>query len=254
MTLKTYMKDNLVYKEIVFEDINLISNFLNKSFESKKFTYDYLYDIYFKNDSVLGFNIFHDNIIIAHYCVVKRTYSFDSSTICIGWSINTAVAKEYRGSGFFEDLATKTYKLAKKNGVKAIVGVANRKSTRLFIKKLGFIDKGNVRMNLDLLNIYKKRTVFPTDFNHNFTKTIKIFGNRYLFKNPFIKVYSDNQYSILCLYLTSRKSKFCLGITLPQNWFKSNWQVIILNLSNDDKILNDFINDFSIDILESDTF
>jgi hypothetical protein len=245
---------NLVYKEIVLEDINLISNFLNKSFESKKFTHDYLHNIYFKNDSVVGFNIFHDNIIIAHYCVVKRAYSYDSSTICVGWSINTAVAKEFRGSGFFEDLATKTYKLSKTKGIQVIVGVANRKSTRLFIKKLGFVDKGNIRWNLDCLNIYKKRTVFPNDFNHNFTKIIKIFGNRYLIKLPCIKVYSNNKYSILSLYLTSRQSKFRLGLQLPQNWFKSNWQVIALNLFDNDKIINNFINNFSIDILESDTF
>ena len=248
------MEYNLVYKEIVIDDINLISNFLNKTFVSKKFTYDYLYNIYFKNDSVVGLNIFHNNEIIAHYCVVKRTYSFNTSTINVGWSINTAVAKDYRGIGFFEDLATKTYKLSKKKGIQVILGVANRKSTRLFIKKLGFSDKGNIRWNLDFLSKYKKRRVFPNSFNHNFTKIIKIFGNRYLLKLPFIKVYSNNEYSVLSLYLSNRQSKFRLGFQLPQTWFKSNWQVIVLNLFDNDKIINNFINNFSIDILESDTF
>ena len=248
------MKYNLIYKEIVVDDIHLISNFLNETFESKKFTHDYLDNIYFKDDSVVGYNTFHNNIIIAHYCVVKRAYSFNSSTIIVGWSINTAVAKAYRGSGFFEDLATKTYKLSKKKGIQVIVGVANRKSTRLFIKKLGFVDKGNICWNLDFLNKYKKRTVFPIDINHNFNKIIKLFGNRYLLKIPFVKVYSDNEYSIFSLYLTSRQSKFRLGIQLPQNLFKSNWQVIALNLLDNDKIIDNFINNFSIDILESDTF
>jgi GNAT superfamily N-acetyltransferase len=246
--------DNLVYKEIVFEDLNLISDFLNKSFESEKFTYDYLHNIYFKNDSVVGFNIFADNIIIAHYCIVKRAYLFNSAIIHVGWSINTAVAKEYRGSGFFEDLATKTYELSRKKGIQVIVGVANRKSTRLFINKLGFVDKGNIRWNLDIFNVYKKRSVYPNDFSHNFTKIMTIGGNKLLMKLPFIKVYSDNEYSILSLYLTSRHSKFRLGVQLPQNWFKSNWQVIALNLSDNDKIINSFIDNFSIDILESDTF
>lgn len=213
---------NLLYKEIVPEDTTIMSIFLNKSFQSKKFTNDYLHSIYFKNESVIGYNIFYNNIIIAHYCVVKRIYSFNSSNICVGWSINTAVAKEYRGYGFFEDLAIKTYKMSKKKGVQVVVGVANRKSTRLFIEKLGFVDKGNISWNLDFLNIYKKRRVFPMNINHNFTKILKIFGNRYLFKFPFVKVYSDNKCSVLTLYLTSRKSEFRIGFSFPQNWFKSN--------------------------------
>lgn len=248
------MEHNLVYKEIVIDDINLMSNFLNESFDSRKFTHDYLYNIYFQEDSVVGYNIFHNNIIIAHYCVVKRKYLFNSSTIIVGWSINTAVAKDYRGSGFFENLATKTYTLAKNKGIKVIVGVANRKSTRLFIEKLGFVDRGNIRWNLDLFNIYKKRTVFPTEFNHNFTKIINIFGNSYLGKIPFAKVYSDNEYSVFSLYLTSRQSIYRFGVQLPQNWFKSNWQVIALNLLDNDKMIDNFIINFSVDILESDTF
>tara|TARA_B110000908_G_C10232427_1_gene441320 strand:- start:9 stop:770 length:762 start_codon:yes stop_codon:yes gene_type:complete len=245
---------SLVYKEIVSEDIFQISSFLNKSFNSKKFTHTYLQNIYFKHDSVIGYNIFKGENIIAHYCVIRRNYFFDSTTVNVGWSINTAVAKEFRGSGFFKELATRTYELCKLKGIQVIVGVANRKSTRLFLEKLGFVDKGNIRWNLDFLCIYRKRIIFPQDFNHTFTSTNRLFGNRYLSTLPFLKVYSTKKYSILSLYTTSRISKFRLGIQLPQNWFPSNWQVIALNLYQDNDMITRFVKYFTIDILESDTF
>ncbi len=196
--------------------------------------------------------------IIAHYCVVTKNYNFEKKLIRVGWSINTAVHVDHRGRGFFFDLAMKSYDLAKKNGIKAIVGVANNNSTRLFIEKLKFKDLGNIKWNFDLFSIYKKRKTFPSNFDHVRSKTLFFLKNRYLLKFPLLKLYSENKISIFSLYLTNRIIKYRIGFNLPNSLFKSNWKVIALNLfeSNEKefKFINKFIENFNIDILESDTF
>lgn len=245
---------DLVYKEIVVEDVLAISNFLNGIFKTTKFQVDYLRNLYFKYDTAIGYNVFKDDIIIAHYCVVRRIYSHEGKEYEIGWSLNTAVDKEFRGRGFFLDLATRSYRLALKNGIVAIVGVANRNSTRLFLEKLGFEDRGTIKWNVDLLVTYRERKVFPIRLSHLKTNNFAIRGNVYLLLYPIIKIYSYRKLSFLSLYLTNRRKHFGLGFSLPQDWFKSNWQVITLNLQPDDSGVSQFLQDFSIDIAESDTF
>jgi RimJ/RimL family protein N-acetyltransferase len=245
---------DLVYKEIVVEDILAISNFLNGTFKTTKFKVDYLQNLYFKYDSAIGYNVFKENRIIAHYCVVRRIYNHEGREYEIGWSLNTAVDKEFRGRGFFLDLATRSYRLALKKGIVAIVGVANRNSTRLFLEKLGFEDRGTIKWNVDLLVTYRERKVFPNSFSHIRTKNFGLRGNLYLLLYPIIKIYSSRKFSFFSLYLTNRQQHFRLGFSLPQDWFKSNWQVITLNLHPKDSSVSQFLQDFTIDIAESDTF
>ena len=250
--------DSYEYKVVDNISLNDLSIFLNSIFKTEKFSKYYLNKIYFKVNRVIGYNVFFKKKIIAHYCVVTRDYNFEKKSIKVGWSVNTAVHVNHRGKGFFIDLAKKSYDLAKKNGIKAIVGVANNNSTRLFIEKLKFKDLGNIKWNFDFFSIYKKRKTFPTNFDHARSKILFIFKNRYLLKFPLLKLYSENKISIFSLYLTNRKTVFRIGFNLPNSWFKSNWKVIALNLIESNKTeyksINKFIENFNIDILESDTF
>jgi hypothetical protein len=250
------MKDskNFYYKEISIEDIDKICDFLNVIFKTKKFTEDYLKKLYFNDDSVVGYNVFYGQKLIAHYCVVRRVYEHLGNEYIIGWSVNTAVDKEFRGRGFFLDLATRSYQLALGKGIVAIVGVANRNSTRLFLEKLGFVDRGMVRWNVDLFVKYEERNVFPKSLSHLNTNNLRLRGNLYLMLYPIIKIYSNRNFSFMSMYLTNRRKVFDMGFSLPQNWFKSNWQVITLNLQPKDSGVSHFLRDFSIDIAESDTF
>ena len=247
-------KNDLRYKEICVEDIACISIFLNKVFSTKKFTINYLQKFYFADNSAVGYNVFIGERLIAHYCVVRRIYEYDGTDFLIGWSVNTAVDKEFRGRGFFLDLATRSYQLALKKGIVAIVGVANRNSTRLFLEKLGFEDRGEVKWNVDLLVAYRERKIFPRSLSHIKTSIFGLRGNIYLLIYPIIKVFSKRRFSFFSLYLTNRQKHFGLGFSLPQDWFKSNWQVITLNLQPEDSGVSQFLRDFSIDIAESDTF
>ena len=247
-------ENNFQYKEISFDDIDKISHFLNIVFKTQKFTFDYLRKLYFIDDSVVGYNVFSGERLIAHYCVVRRMYEHEGKEYLIGWSVNTAVDKEFRGRGFFLDLATRSYQLALKKGIVAIVGVANRNSTRLFLEKLGFEDRGTIKWNVDLLVAYRERKIFPKSLSHIKTNNFGLRGNLYLLIYPIIKIFSKRKFSFFSLYLTNRQKHFGLGFSLPQDWFKSNWQVITLNLQPKDSGVSQFLQDFSIDIAESDTF
>ena len=247
-------EQKFIFKEIYIQDIEKISQFLNRVFKTKKFTINYLRKLYFIDDSVIGYNVFDGEKLIAHYCVVRRTYQYKDKEYLIGWSVNTAVDKKYRGRGFFVDLAMRSYQLALKKGIVAIVGVANRNSTRLFLEKLGFEDRGMVRWNVDLLVKYEERKVFPKSISHLNKENFRFIGNLYLLFYPIIKIYSTRRFSFMSMYLTNRKKVFGLGSSLPQNCFKSNWQVITLNLQPNDSEVSCFLRDFSIDIAESDTF
>lgn len=247
-------ENNFLYKEISIDHIDKLSQFLNTIFKTQKFTVAYLRQLYFIDDSVVGYNVFSGKRLIAHYCVLRRTYEHEGKEYLIGWSVNTAVDKEFRGKGFFLDLATRSYQLALKKGMVAIVGVANRNSTRLFLEKLGFQDRGTIKWNLDLLVTYQERKVFPKSLSHIKTNKFGLRGNLYLLFYPIIKIYSYRKFSFLSLYLTNRQKHYGLGFSLPQDWFKSNWQVITLNLQPKDSGVSQFLQDFSIDIAESDTF
>jgi hypothetical protein len=246
---------NLNYKQINKEDIMDMSIFLNRIFGTTKFSKEYLDKMYFKNNnSAIGLNVFSGSKIIAHYCLVRRTYRYFGLHYEVGWSVNTAVDESFRGRGFFIDLATRSYELAKNLGLVAIVGVANRKSTRLFLDKLGFEDRGMVRWNCDFFAEYFPRRTWPLNFDHLRLKTFSINTSLYLLSYPFIKIFDASRFSFMSIYLTNRSKKRGLSVTLPQNWFRSNWQVITLNLSPDDNGVQKFLDEFSIDIAESDTF
>jgi hypothetical protein len=245
------------FREVVQSDTKRMAIFLNEVFEAKKFSELYLNNLYFGESKAIGLNVFYKNQIVAHYCILIREYTYMGKSVKFGWSLNTAVSSVHRGKGFFENLARQTYELAKNNGVDAIVGVANRNSTRLFINKLSFKDLGNVSWNLDFFATYNERLTKPKQLTHLKWQVYVFKGSIFLKLLPFMKIFSDSNKSFFSVYLTSRKRIKGCGITLPQNWFKSNWQVIALNLLDKGEryvLIDDCLTNLTIDIGESDTF
>jgi hypothetical protein len=62
----------------------------------------------------------------------------------VALSLNTAILKQYRMRGQFTKLAEETFSVAEKEGVDAIVGVANENSTWAFVNRLGFRNLGAI--------------------------------------------------------------------------------------------------------------
>lgn len=70
-------------------------------------------------------------------------------------SLNTFTHADYRGKGMFTVLAKDCYDRAAKSGVKSIIGFPNPMSYGGFIKKLKFLDVGNVQYLIKAINPLK---------------------------------------------------------------------------------------------------
>jgi hypothetical protein len=100
----------------------------------------YLQWLYVKNPAglVVGYNAWEGDKIVGHYaCIPVNMYL--AGKACVGLlALNTAMHPEYRNAGVIYSLAKRTLKLAREQGFACIYAVANKASTPIFIKALGF--------------------------------------------------------------------------------------------------------------------
>jgi len=82
--------------------------------------------------------------LVAIYIVNPVLYYFNGKAVKGGLSLNTFTRKEFRGKGLFPKLAQLCYQESLKEGLSYIIGFPNAASYPGFIKKLEFIDLGNV--------------------------------------------------------------------------------------------------------------
>ena len=138
-----------------------LSKFLAKTFNSYKFTPDYLDWMYNKNPygGVVGFNAIYENELAGHYALMPLEAEYKGQKIKALISINTATGSEHQGRGLFTILAKKTYAESINQGFGIVFGVANANSIPGFIRKLDFkyIDKLDTFVSLSLpKKIYHK--------------------------------------------------------------------------------------------------
>ncbi len=110
---------------------------LNLCFPRSKFTIDYIDWLYYKNPSgfVVGYDALVEGKVIAHYaCIPIMIEGFEKKSLL---SINTATHPDYQGRGLFRLLASRTYNDAS-HSFSSVIGVANSKSVKVFLEKLGF--------------------------------------------------------------------------------------------------------------------
>ena len=130
----------LTIKKIQKEDILKQVHLFSKCFpENKKFNYEYLNWLYYKNPAgkVLGFNAFYKTKIVAHYALIPSKVFIKGKLYNCLLSLNTATHPDFQKKGLFSKLAMLSIKEAKKNKYEAIYGVANYNSS-LGFKKIGF--------------------------------------------------------------------------------------------------------------------
>jgi len=124
-------------------------------FGNSKLSQRYLDWIYFQNPDgpVIGYNAYAQGELAAHYAIIPRNYFTGNGSTAL--SVNTVTSKKFRGMSLFGQLAERTYERAKKNGVKKVVGVANRNSINGFIKRLNFKFEGEVELRTILIGQLK---------------------------------------------------------------------------------------------------
>jgi GNAT superfamily N-acetyltransferase len=97
---------------------------------------------------VIGTDAFLEGELAAHYAVIPRQYRLGERVFSAALSVNTATHPDHQGKGLFVKLATETYARAAREGIAFIVGVANAQSIGGFIRRLGFIELGQVRLGM----------------------------------------------------------------------------------------------------------
>jgi hypothetical protein len=125
--------------------------FLNEIFAKKHLNRDYLDWLYFRNPngSVVGFDAFDKGRLVGHYaCIPIVIDSYDSLALL---SLNTAVSEDFQGKGLFRKLALKTFEISKQD-FSCVIGVANSKSFRGFVRYLGFENLGELNLRFGRLD------------------------------------------------------------------------------------------------------
>ena len=124
----------LIEKE--FEDL---SNLFKKVFK-KKFSPEFLkwYYLLNPNGPALTNNAYFNDKLIGHYALIPIRIKLYKKEFDAVLSVFTAIDENFRGLYLFNELANKTFKLAKDKGKEFIIGVSNQISTKLFVRYFKF--------------------------------------------------------------------------------------------------------------------
>jgi GNAT superfamily N-acetyltransferase len=108
--------------------------------KSAKFSNEYLKWLYVDNPNgrAIGFNAYFNQELVGHYSCIPMFASVSGENQKGLLSLNTATHPKHQGKGLFRKLADETYKLAKEKDYKFVCGVANSRSSLLFVKLLKF--------------------------------------------------------------------------------------------------------------------
>lgn len=127
--------------------------------KAEKYTFDYLDWLYRKNPMGLAetFNIYKDNKIVAHYATIPYVANLHGVERLGLLSLNTVIHPDFRGRGFFKDLAINTYNEAKKIGANFVFGIANAQSTLLFCRQLKFQIVRPLTVKIGIGKVYQSK-------------------------------------------------------------------------------------------------
>ena len=172
LKFNNYKKSGDSQKNLDLKELEILSIFLSKIFRKnlnfqlkKKFSVEFLNWLYNENPNGKAIinNIYEDGKIIAHFALVPIKVMFENKTYKSALSVFTAVDKNYRGLYFFHKLASKSFEMAKSEGIRFIIGVANEISAELFIKcfKFQLISPLTVKIGLSK---FKEKNNLPHKF------------------------------------------------------------------------------------------
>ena len=123
---------------------------LTRVFQKEHLTREYLDWLYFQNPSgaAVGYDAFSGKALIGHYvCIPIAIDTYEKPALL---SLNTVVDPKYQGKGLFKLLAEMTFQAAMSD-YSCVIGVANKKSFRGFIRHLGFEHLGDLDLRFGSL-------------------------------------------------------------------------------------------------------
>lgn len=157
------MNSNTYQKNLSISELEILSTFLSKIFKKNlnfqlknKFSSEFLDWLYNQNPNgkAIVNNVYEGEKIIAHFALVPILVMYQKEIYKSALSVFTAVDKNNRGLYFFHKLASKSFDIAKSNGIRFIIGVTNEISSKLFVKCFNFkmISPLEVKIGLSKFN------------------------------------------------------------------------------------------------------
>lgn len=154
---------NISQKDLSINELKSLSIFLSKIFKKNlnfqlknKFSAKFLNWLYNENPNgkAIVNNVYEDEKIIAHFALIPVSVLYKGKIYKSALSVFTAVDENNRGLYFFHKLASKSFELAKSNGIRFIIGVSNQISSELFVKcfKFKLISPLEVKIGLSKFN------------------------------------------------------------------------------------------------------
>jgi hypothetical protein len=159
----TKKNSNIYQKDLSIDELKKLSTFLSKIFKKNlsfqlknKFSAEFLNWLYNENPNgkAIVNNVYEDEKIIAHFALIPISVMYKNEIYKSALSVFTAVDENNRGLYFFHKLASKSFDLAKSNGLRFIIGVSNQISSELFVKCFNFklISPLEVKIGLSKFN------------------------------------------------------------------------------------------------------
>ena len=142
-----YKKYEISNKNLTIKELEKISIFLSRIFKKSlnfqlksSFSVQFLNWLYNENPNgkAIVNNVYENEKIIAHFALVPITVLFNNKTYRSALSVFNAVDENHRNLYIFHQLASKSFELAKLEGVRFIMSVANETSSELYVKCFKF--------------------------------------------------------------------------------------------------------------------
>ena len=216
------MIENKKFKDIKIETGKLTENefkelsHLFKRVFKKKFSTEFLkwYYLLNPNGPALTNNAYYNGKIIGHYALIPIRIKLYEEEFKAALSVFTAIDENFRGLYLFNELANKTFELAKDEGKEFIIGVSNQKSTKLFVRyfKFKLVSQLDVKFGIGKIKKLQSKNNFKViwndkslswrlknprfDYQSNLqNKEFFVYNNFYKFFKIEIGRFSQNQFS-----------------------------------------------------------
>ena len=188
--------------KLTLEEFKDLSSLFKRVFK-KEFSTDFLKWYYFLNPygTAITYNAFYKNNIVGHYALLPIRIKIFEKEHDAALSVFTAIDKNFRGLYLFNELANKSFELAKDKGIKFIIGVSNQISTKLFVRyfKFKLVSQLDVKFGFGkinrLNNDYKFKVLWNDDSlswrlkNPRFNYQVKLNKDDFLIYNNFYKIF-----------------------------------------------------------------
>ena len=138
---------------------------------AKYYDWQYIFNPF--GEAIIKLAMTSQGEVVGQYVVIPINLNIDKKNYKGGLSVLTLTNKNYRGQKIFTILANEVYEECRKRGLNFVLGFPNQNSYYVFIKKLGFVDIGELELLIKPIRFSK---IIKKWFPGIFGKILSSFG------------------------------------------------------------------------------